>query len=340
MVPIFTIRKNSIVAIVPTAILTLLVLSACALGSEETDIPSEATYSGSEGVRLITTSAPNVVPEGDPREPWLGEQAWIDAVQTGQTYIDDFPEPQNVQVLQGMTTAEIWIYMQQHVSGALGVSCQYCHDINNYAADPYPEKISARLMLLLVNDINSQFLSQTPGWGGRYATCATCHNMQPQGMLAFSTQNNFVPEDEAGRDIPTWKIDTYAIAEDYQSVHNNIKTGKMLAMVDWMEDNWSSYVLPRREPITEIDRSDRLNYVVFGEEGNETIYAAPNCYTCHSGVNIPTSAVSKFEMTRLPDNGYTVMPPQVRGLTEEELQEFEAEREEQRLEVNGVSAEN
>ncbi len=157
---------------------------------------ANAPYNATDGIQAITEAEPNDV-EGDVynREPWLGSDSWTVAMQLGQEYIDQYPEPQNVQVLKGMTTAQVWNYMQYEVSGAMGVSCQYCHDINNYAADAYPTKISARLMLLLLRDVNSQYISNLPNWRGNYVRCATCHNGQAVGMATYSDQaaNNVPP---------------------------------------------------------------------------------------------------------------------------------------------------
>jgi hypothetical protein len=294
-------------------------------GSDSGSETAAATYDASEGVQFIVNAEPNDVPEGDPREPWLGEQAWIVAVQAGQEYISEHPEPQNVQVLTGMTTAEIWIYMQQHVSGALGVSCQYCHDINNYAADPYPEKITSRLMMRLVQDINGNYLSQAPAWGGRYTQCATCHTMQPQDMLAFSKENAYLSVDPTtGQSLQTWVIDTYAIAPSNDFVVQHPNTGIMLAMVHSMEENWPSYALPPREPITgPFPRNDRQYY----QEYNDTIYSVPNCYTCHRGNQIPAAAISRYELEAMDDAGQTVLPFVLRGLSPEEIDELEAEAE-------------
>jgi photosynthetic reaction center cytochrome c subunit len=61
-------------------------------------------------------------------------------VQAGQAWISANPNTVNVQVLTGLTSAEVWTYMVQYVSGGLGVGCQYCHDINNFAADTYPRR--------------------------------------------------------------------------------------------------------------------------------------------------------------------------------------------------------
>jgi photosynthetic reaction center cytochrome c subunit len=143
-------------------------------------------WSASDGIQAITTTAPNEVTDG--RGEWFGEQAWIEGVQAGQAWVEANPNTVNVQVLTGMTSAQIWTYMQQYVSGGLGVGCQYCHDLNNFAADTYEEKISARNMLYLVSDLNSQFIVTLPNWQGNYVQCATCHNNAPANLEAFGTQ--------------------------------------------------------------------------------------------------------------------------------------------------------
>lgn len=143
-------------------------------------------WSASDGIKAITETAPNEVV--DDRGEWLGEQAWIEGVQAGQAWVQANPNTVNVQVLTGMTSAQIWTYMQQYVSGGLGVGCQYCHDLNNFAADTYAEKISARNMLYLVADVNAQFIVNLPNWQGNYVQCATCHNNVPNNMEAFGPQ--------------------------------------------------------------------------------------------------------------------------------------------------------
>jgi photosynthetic reaction center cytochrome c subunit len=143
-------------------------------------------WSPSEGQKAITSAQPNVPPDG--RQPWLGPTAWAEGVQAGQAWVQANPNPINVQVLTGMTSAQIWLYMQQYVSGGLGVSCQYCHDLNNFAADTYPQKISARNMLYLVSDVNSQFIVDLPNWKGNYVQCATCHNNKANNLESFGEQ--------------------------------------------------------------------------------------------------------------------------------------------------------
>lgn len=143
-------------------------------------------WSPSDGAKAITGAQPNTPTDG--RQPWLGEAAWNQGVQAGQAWVTANPNTVNVQVLSGLTSAEVWTYMVQYVSGGLGVGCQYCHDINNFAADTYPQKTSARNMLYLVSDVNAQFIVDLPNWQGNYIQCATCHNSAPNNLEAVGAQ--------------------------------------------------------------------------------------------------------------------------------------------------------
>lgn len=183
-----------VVAVITTA--TFYWVYDLALGRERRELATTTglPWSPSDGIQAITTVQPNVPDAGDLREPWLGEVAWNEGVQAGQAWVQEYPNTVNVQVLQGMSSAQIWTYMQQYVSGGLGVGCQYCHNINNFASDEIPQKASARAMLRLVNDVNSEFIVGLPNWRGNYVQCATCHNNQPNNMEGFGAQfANSVP---------------------------------------------------------------------------------------------------------------------------------------------------
>lgn len=170
---VISIAVGAIVAVITTA--TFYWIYELASGPERRGaaIAAAAPYNLSDEITKLSNAEPNQ--PTDNRQPWLGADAWREGVQAGQEYVAQFPEPQNVQILTGMTTAQIWVYMQQYVSGALGVGCQYCHDINNFAADPYPQKVAARLMMVMVNDVNTNFIVDLPEWQGNYVQCATCH---------------------------------------------------------------------------------------------------------------------------------------------------------------------
>lgn len=54
----------------------------------------------------------------------------------------------------------------------LGVECTFCHveDRADRANDSKPEKVTARMMFAMVQDINSKFPD-----GKEHVTCYTCH---------------------------------------------------------------------------------------------------------------------------------------------------------------------
>jgi photosynthetic reaction center cytochrome c subunit len=181
-----------IVAVVTTA--TFYWVYDLALGQERAaaNVVAKAVWSPSDGTKAITSAKPNTPTDG--RQPWLGTDAWVTGVQAGQDWVAKNPNPVNVQVLTGMSSAQIWTYMQQYVAGGLGVSCQYCHDINNFAAETYPQKVTARNMMYLVNDLNAKFIVNLPNWRGNYVQCATCHNNRPNNLEGFGPQlANSVP---------------------------------------------------------------------------------------------------------------------------------------------------
>jgi photosynthetic reaction center cytochrome c subunit len=165
---------------------------------QEVDATGRVTQAGfgpPATIQQITQTPPNF---SDPVRAWYGQEAWNYAQAQAGLYVAANPEPQNVQILTGMTTQQIWTYMQQHVSGALGVSCQYCHNLAqgpegyaNFAQEEgyeqYNKKVSSRLMMQLVTDLNRDWVANGAliGWKGNYVNCATCHNGQPNGMEAF-----------------------------------------------------------------------------------------------------------------------------------------------------------
>jgi hypothetical protein len=99
----------------------------------------------------------------------------------------------NLKVLpQDIPAASIGKLMKRYEED-LGVSCSYCHVENpqtqklDYASDDNPIKETARIMIAMLNDINSKYLSQLGD--RRYAvpvTCGSCHQGQsnPPGFEA------------------------------------------------------------------------------------------------------------------------------------------------------------
>lgn len=124
-----------------------------------------------------------------------------------QEYILEFPEPQNVKVLTGMTTAEVWAFMTTYVAGGLKVDCSYCHNIENFAWDGDdigdPEvaarKANARAHLQMVADLNKNWITQLGDVEGKQPSgaqiiCATCHQGNPN-PVAWPEDLHALPND-------------------------------------------------------------------------------------------------------------------------------------------------
>ena len=97
---------------------------------------------------------------------------------------DEKREALNLKVLpKDISPADLAAVMRQY-DAALGVSCEYCHTRDSdtrwdYASDDNPAKHTARLMIAMVNEINTKYLSQIGD--SRYAvlvTCGNCHQGQ------------------------------------------------------------------------------------------------------------------------------------------------------------------
>jgi hypothetical protein len=95
------------------------------------------------------------------------------------------PKPTNLQVLPKDISSEDLMKTMHGYSGALGVHCNFCHEVNqqthkpNFASDAKPDKAIARTMIAMTQEINSKFMTQvkdpdaTPA--DKTVTCGTCH---------------------------------------------------------------------------------------------------------------------------------------------------------------------
>ena len=129
----------------------------------------------------ITTGYVNYDASGE----YQNSPEWAAAQQAYATYVAEHPQPQNVKILTGMSTSQIYGYMVNQFSGGLGVSCQHCHNLaqGNFADESNPNKHVARQMLLMSSDLNKNWITQLPASvGGYQVICATCHNGRPVNL--------------------------------------------------------------------------------------------------------------------------------------------------------------
>ena len=108
------------------------------------------------------------------------------------------PPPTNLKVLPKTLTGEQVHNIMHKWEGELGVECSECHTPDptrkgrnghpalNFPDDSKPEKNTARLMVKMTNEINSQYISmvgdKTPPPA---VTCGTCHrgNLKPTAYV-------------------------------------------------------------------------------------------------------------------------------------------------------------
>jgi hypothetical protein len=95
------------------------------------------------------------------------------------------PAPTNLQVLPKTMTGEQVHELMHKWEASLGTECSTCHAADptrkapnghpmlNFADDSKPEKATARLMVRMVEEINSQYIGKLDA--AQPVTCSTCH---------------------------------------------------------------------------------------------------------------------------------------------------------------------
>ena len=116
----------------------------------------------------------------------------------------ELPRPTNLQALpKDISTKDLLATMHGY-EHALGVGCSFCHAENpqthrrDFASDANPHKNTARIMIRMVNEINSKYLATAdPDAAPQEArvTCATCHRGQshPPAFVAPSREEHGQP---------------------------------------------------------------------------------------------------------------------------------------------------
>lgn len=94
------------------------------------------------------------------------------------------PKPTNLQVLPKDISSQDLIATMRGYEHAMGVECSFCHARNpqthqiDFASDANPHKNTARIMMRMVNEINTKYLATADGDAPadeRQVTCGTCH---------------------------------------------------------------------------------------------------------------------------------------------------------------------
>ena len=118
-----------------------------------------------------------------------------------------FPAPTNLKVLPKDLTGEQLHEIMEKWAGSLGTHCNTCHAADpknigpngrprlNFADDSKEDKLTARLMYKMTEDINVNYVSKVPN-SDEGVTCGTCHrgHLGPEPFV--------IPEDDHDHDHP------------------------------------------------------------------------------------------------------------------------------------------
>lgn len=151
------------------------------------------------GVIALALAAPAVLAQPLQDAPPTSQTAGQTPGQAGPMHHRPLPKPTNLQVLPKDIAPEQLIKIMRGFAGALGVECSFCHAGKpqthhlDFASDAKPEKATARLMMHMVQTIDTDYLAKindpdaTPA--DKHVTCGTCHR-------GHSMPTQFVPPPE------------------------------------------------------------------------------------------------------------------------------------------------
>jgi hypothetical protein len=107
---------------------------------------------------------------------------------------DDDDKPTNLKVLPKDISEDDLHKVMRLYSRSLGVRCGYCHVANpsnprdmNFAADDKPEKLIAREMIKMTNDINKNYLASIGKGDFETITCVSCHNGKQKPLVSIDS---------------------------------------------------------------------------------------------------------------------------------------------------------
>jgi photosynthetic reaction center cytochrome c subunit len=230
-------------------------------------------------------------------------------------YQQEYEQPQNVQVLEGLNTQEVLGYMRNYFSAGLGEDCTYCHSLENFAAeewgDPVAEeaRYNAREHLRMTADLNQNWiatladLSDQKQPSGAQIICATCHmgqaqfNTWPDEQMALPDDFRLLEDGENGMKVlPDIQVNarrdlSLDTVQYNQYVMYHMNTSMNVGCTHCHNSRYfPSYERPAKYYAEHMLQMSEYIYNEWGETMNGQ---EPSCTMCHNGAIIPPgSAIS------------------------------------------------
>ena len=205
----------------------------------------------------------------------------------------------NIQVLHGLDYAGV-LNQMNYYDQALGVQCQYCHVLTNFAYVT-PQKLIARKMIIMSANVTNNWVDPIKHDYPNYAVngvvgCVTCHRGKPLVPVAY----NIVPVQFLTYNHKTTKQAGYAV----NSMYN---VARSLGVNCLFCHNTADFISLQYYPTNKI----ALRMWGMVDEINHQ-YLPPNipavtCYTCHQGAKWP-SALVKGPLDQTPSEAVAVHP--------------------------------
>jgi hypothetical protein len=190
----------------------------------------------------------------------------------------------NVQVYKKYSYVQL-LGQMNYFTGALGVQCTYCHNVQNFAYDTPTKKI-ARTMLIMVNQVDSAWIDPVKHDYPNYAVngavgCVTCHRGAPRMGVSW----NIVPVQFLDYKYKSTKQAGYAVNSMYSAARS-------LGVNCLFCHNTADFITLQYYPTNQIAHRmwamvDKINH-----EYLPANVKAVTCYTCHQGAKWPQALVT------------------------------------------------
>jgi hypothetical protein len=190
----------------------------------------------------------------------------------------------NIQALKGKAYGEVVGQMAAYTQ-ALGVGCEYCHNVANFAYDTPTKKI-ARTMIVMVGKVQSDWIDPVHRDYPKFAVtgavgCITCHRGQPLHAVAYNI-------------VPVQYLDWPAKSSRQAGfvVNSMYSVSKSLGVNCLFCHNSADFITLQNYPTNRI--AHRMWQMV---DAINHKYLPPNieavtCYTCHHGAKWPSALVA------------------------------------------------
>ena len=144
-----------------------------------TAAPPQSSNRAGAGQQIVTLAPRRVPPSRDSLEKLRA--TYVAQIMSQIAGKENQPAEQvfkNIQVLKGITAAELVTKMNKEYATPLSWNCTNCHRLapqGNWASDTSTDKRRARFMQQMTNDINLVTLPKLYPKDTPKVTCATCH---------------------------------------------------------------------------------------------------------------------------------------------------------------------